>query len=96
MNLSEQQIGFVFVCTFRYALGRRTSAVTDCADLLVEHWENIPINMRNIIQDELERAFIADDNASSYKPLGDLCDRREWDRVRKLWNTDQSANLSEA
>ena len=100
MNLSKPQVDFVFVYTFRYCLGRRTSAPTDCADLLIEHWANISEGSRKIIQRELEQAFTEDDRAralgSSYKPLGDLCDRREWERVRKLWNADQSANLSEA
>jgi hypothetical protein len=92
MNLSEPQLGFVFICTFRYALGRRSSAVSDCVDLLVEHWNNIPINMRNIIQHELEQAFVKDDetreHGGGYKPLGDDCDRWQWERVRRIWDKD--------
>lgn len=83
---------FVVVATFRYCLGRQTYIVQECADWLTLHWPVIEQPVRNLIQRELEAAFVKDDAiraaagpGTGYKPLGWDCDRREWERVRSLW-----------
>lgn len=83
---------FVVVATFRYCLGRQTYIVQECADWLTLHWPVIEQPVRNLIQRELEAAFVKDDAiraaagpGTGYKPLGWDSDRREWERVRSLW-----------
>ena len=73
---------------FRYCLGRRTYIVGDCADWLVANWSRIGQPTRALIKRELDDEFGRDDAArlagDQIKPLGDDCDRREWERVRAL------------
>jgi hypothetical protein len=73
----------------RYCLGRRTYITGMAASWLIEHWPNIDTSAQKIIQRDVEDEFRLDDLAresgATYRPLGDDCDRREWERVRELW-----------
>lgn len=86
---------------FRYCLGRQTYIVSVCADWLVANWDRFPQNVRDVIQRDLEEEFERDDAArregnSLCKPLGWDCDRKEWERVRALWQSVAiSCNQSE-
>lgn len=78
---------------FRYCCGRQTYIVGACADWLVDNWAKFPKNVRDVIQRDLEETFTQDDEARkdlnlTYKPLGWDCDRKEWERVRALWNDE--------
>jgi hypothetical protein len=77
------------MATVRYCLGRMTYIVSDCADWLIEHWENIAENTREIIKRDIEEAFEQDDDdrekGREYKRLGHDADRQQWERVRQLW-----------
>lgn len=78
------------VAAVRYCLGRMTYIVGDCADWLIEQWPNIAPRAQAVIRRDVEEEFGRDDRARadgqlSWKPLGDDCDRREWERVRALW-----------
>lgn len=81
--------GLMAVAAFRYCLGRMTYIVGDCADWLIANWQNLPENVRKIIQRDTEEAFKRDDedreNGSEFKALGHDCDRAAWERVRALW-----------
>ena len=81
--------GLMATAAHRYCMGRMTYIVGYCADWLVSEWENLPENVRVIIQRDTEEEFARDDEArergDAYKPLGHDCDRREWERVRALW-----------
>jgi hypothetical protein len=70
-------------------MGRRTYVTADCADWLIEIWPGLKETARAVIRRDLEQAFVDDDEARArgdgYKPLGDSCDRAEWERVRRLW-----------
>jgi len=75
---------------FRYCCGRQTYIVGICAEWLVENWAKFPQNVRDAIQRDLEETFTRDDEErkdpnSTYRPLGWDCDRKEWERVRALW-----------
>ena len=78
------------VAAFRYCLGRRTGAVRECAEWLVNVWSILSPQNREVIQRDLEKAFEEDDVAraddSRLKPLGDNCDREDWEKVRALWS----------
>jgi hypothetical protein len=88
----EQAWGFndlMVVAAFRYCCGRQTYIVSVCANWLIEVWPMLSDHMRAVIKRDLEEEFVRDDQArasnESYKPLGWDCDRKEWERVRKLW-----------
>ena len=88
------------LCAVRYCLGRRTYVTWECANWLISTWAQIPERAKAIIKRDIEEEFARDDriramfpkggagslNAQpTYYPLGDDCDRKEWERVRKLW-----------
>jgi hypothetical protein len=91
--------GLMAIAAFRYCLGRRTYISGDCADWLVFMWNDFPPNIQSIIKRDLEEEFKRDDearaNGEQYKPLGDDCDRNEWERVRALYKnyTEQHLEL---
>jgi len=74
----------------RYYVGRRTYAVSEFCDLLIKNWAGLNKFTQDLIQRDLEIEFGRDDdarvNGHKYKPLGDDCDRREWERVKALWD----------
>ncbi len=82
--------GLMAMGAFRYCLGRMTYIVNECADWIISNWENFHPGTRVLIENELEEEFVKDDDMrleqSSYLPLGQDCDRRQWERVRALWN----------
>ena len=73
----------------RYYLGRMTYAVGSFCDLLIENWLNLHHSTRQIIKRDIETEFERDDEMrqqkSEFLPLGQDCDRAEWERVRRLW-----------
>lgn len=73
----------------RYYLGRMTYAVSNYCELLRREWPNLPERTRNLIQRDVEEEFVRDDNdraeGRQYKALGHDCDRKEWEKVRMLW-----------
>lgn len=75
---------------FRYCCGRQTYIVGICADWLIDNWARFPRTVRDVIQRDLEREFEKDDEARrdpnfTQGPLGWDCDRKDWERVRALW-----------
>lgn len=87
--LTEQQATTLWLGAFRYYVGRMTYAVSDFCDLLIANWAALPESTRKLIQRDLEEEFHRDDAArergSEHLPLGNDCDRRQWERVRLLW-----------
>lgn len=79
----------VWLGAFSYWCGRRTIAVGSFVEMLIAAWPNLSDRVHAGIQRDLEDAFAEDEKSradnSSYKPLGDDCDRALWERVRKLW-----------
>lgn len=92
--------GLMAMGAFRYCLGRMTYIVNECADWIISNWENFHPGTRVLIENELEEEFVKDDDMrleqssitddaharAFYLPLGQDCDRRQWERVRALWN----------
>lgn len=68
--------GLVAVCTFRYALGRRTYVVTHVADWLIANRDKLGQRNKDLIVREI-------DEQDQRWGLGDDCDRRDWLRVRE-------------
>lgn len=80
------------VAAVRYCLGRSSYIVGDCVDWLIEQWPSIEEGARGTIRRDIEEAFARDDNdraeGREHKALGWDCDRREWEKVRKLWSEE--------
>lgn len=63
-----------------------------CVEWLIWVWPDLNEDARSTIKRDIEEAFTEDDRdrerlngAIGYKRLGMDMDRREWERVRKLW-----------
>lgn len=83
--MNDKQLGMLWLCSFRYCLGRMTYIVGDFVEAAIAQWDSIPEEARQMIIKELQKAF-ADDNTSrqegrNYHPLGHDCDRAEWGRL---------------
>jgi hypothetical protein len=77
------------IAAFRYCLGRMTYIVGDCADWLIENWAAFDDETREIIKRDLEKEFARDDRDRTdgrARGFGMDMDRRQWERVRALWN----------
>lgn len=59
---------------FRYALGRRTSAPSEVADVLFRKWHELSTNMKTAIRKEIHDAISAG-------RAGEALDVRTWKRV---------------
>lgn len=80
------------VWAVRYCLGRMTYVVGSCVEWLIWVWPDLNEDARSIIKRDIEEAFAEDDRARAgepggYRRLGMDMDRREWERVRKLWSS---------
>jgi hypothetical protein len=78
--------------SFRYFLGRRTIAACQFARDLANAWDDLPSHVKGLIARELEEAFEKDDearepNSVNYRTLGEDCDRKSWEEVRKKYKT---------
>ena len=73
----------------RYCLGRRSYAVSECTEWLIENWPEIPENTRAIIRNDVEAEFERGMRCPGMKPLGDDMDRRKWFNVAELWRENK-------
>ena len=88
-----QMLGFDDVIlwhgAFNYYCGRSTMAVDSFIDDLVKNWPNLSEKTQFLIKRDLERDFIQDDEdrriKSRHNRLGHDCDRKNWEKVRRLW-----------
>lgn len=89
--MTPDQTTTLWLGAFRYYCGRQTYAVGNFCDLLREAWPTLPESTRFLIRRDLETEFAHDDRAregaEAYKPLGDDCDRQEWEKVRAIWKS---------
>jgi hypothetical protein len=77
--------GLMVTAAVRYCIGRRSYIVGDCVDWILANWRDWPENVRTIIQRDLEHEFERAAQNPDWNPLGDSCDKQEWEKVRKLW-----------
>jgi hypothetical protein len=79
----------VLIAATRYYIGRKTIATVEHARRLAEAWEDLPEHTREVIKRDLQKAFDRDDLAreqdQEYLPLGGICDRAAWEKVRNAW-----------
>lgn len=78
--------------SFRYFLGRMTIQTCHFAEQLAKVWTQIDERHRCLIREELEHAFVKDDEArnanSKWLPLGMDCDREAWEKVRSAYSNE--------
>lgn len=92
--------GVMAVSAVRYCLDRRTYIVSDCQEWLYEIWDKLPEKAKAIIRCDIEGAFRRDDedraNGKDYRDraLGSDCDRRCWEKVRKLWRNEGASTCA--
>jgi hypothetical protein len=80
LNEPEQQT--LFLQAFRYALGRRTYAVQDTADIIKKYWHQLDSKTQLLIGRDLNEAITKDTNlrndGANHRPLGMDMDRAVW------------------
>ena len=90
MNPAEQST--VYIGATRYYLGRMTYAVSDYCEHLRRVWPTLAEPVRNIIRRDVEETFKRDDEWPRSNalggPLGQACDRAQWEKVRALWSAE--------
>lgn len=72
---TDNDVGDLLFWSFRYALGRRTAAVTQVANRLIKYKRFLNDNDRTLILKEISESIESD-------RAGDDCDVVEWKRVR--------------
>lgn len=87
--MTDDDTSTLWIGAFRYYCGQRTYAVRSFCEMLRLAWAGLPEHAKDIIRRDLEEDFVADDAARAslyaFHPLGDDCDRAEWEKVRALW-----------
>lgn len=73
VNVPEE----ILFYAFRYALGRRTYAVSDVVDAILKQWPAITDKTINMMKKEIEEAI---DKGHA----GDFCDVQEWRKILEL------------
>lgn len=74
-NKNDEDVLFY---AFRYALGRRTGAVSFMVDRLKENWDNLPPTTKEQIQGEIRKYN------DLHGSLGGDCDIRAWQEILDL------------
>ena len=70
--VGRSELDCIAFYAFRYALGRKSMAVSAVADILIRHWKELKLTTRATIKEEIQLA-IKENRA------GDECDRTKWE-----------------
>lgn len=103
--MRPDQEELLWIAAFRYCLGRRTYIVGEFVALLLSQWQKLSHNARQVIGRDLLEAFARDDRLreleaetpdkrKSLSPLGDTCDRVDWDKVRRVVESSSTVEVS--
>jgi hypothetical protein len=89
---------FIVIAAMRYAIGRRSYAVSLVAEYIKRQWEKLSDNCRFCLKRDLEYEIDSADRGIKdgiYKedPLGHHCDRRTWVDLND-WMKDQKPDIS--
>jgi len=74
LEIEIQEFNTIILESFRYCLGRRSYAVSNCVDRILKYWKNITDNTKKLILKEIRTSI---DLGSA----GDECDIFEWEKV---------------
>jgi len=67
----------IAIYAFRYCLGRKTYAVSDCVDYLIKYWDYFSDIDKQLIHKEIKNAIF--DNK-----IGNDIDKQEWTKILNL------------
>lgn len=82
MNLEQQELDDILFYSFRYALGRRTHAVSTVGNAIIRHRGDISESVASAISLEIKAA-------EKEGRLGDQCDIDQWLNVYNTLNCDE-------
>lgn len=68
--MNNHELNTLFICAFRYALGRKTYIASDIADILAKYKSELNDSTKAIIKKEILR-----------NEFGSHCDTQTWDRL---------------
>ncbi len=68
----------ILIYAFRYALGRRTYAVSDVVEALIENWDSLDKYSKELIKKEIKL------HEKCYGNLGMECDKEQWYKILEL------------
>ena len=68
--MTNHDLNTLFICAFRYAIGRKTYIASDVADILAKYKSELTDTAKALIKKEIAR-----------NELGSDCDTQTWDRL---------------
>ena len=78
-NMPED-IEFIILGAFRYAMGRRSYIVSTTVDFIMRNIDLVPRGFRELMIDEITMG----ENGEFYYQLGDDCDKQQWLKLREF------------
>lgn len=94
ISVNHRTFQTLAIQSVRYCIGRMTYAVSDCADFIRQHWQDLSQNTKNVIIRDLDEGLeLHEDNVRDGREfcyLGHDCDYRTWKRLREWINTQPS------
>lgn len=78
-NMPED-IEFIILGAFRYAMGRRSYIVSTTVDFIMHNIDLVPRGFRELMIDEITMG----ENGEFYYQLGDDCDKQQWLKLREF------------
>ena len=77
IEISKTELIELLLFGFRYALGRRSAAVSSMSERLIKYWDLLPEFTREQIHIDIRHAI-------QHQISGDDCDVWEWEKVLAL------------
>lgn len=77
ITINTRTFQILLLESFRYCLGRKTGAVSDCVERLEQYWGEIPRDWQIQIQKDIVRAILTGQ-------AGMNMDVQEWEKILKL------------
>ena len=74
VEIEQKEVRDLLFYSFRYALGRRTYAVEDVADMIIKYWDMLSGNEQSCIIKEIEHSIVRDE-------YGMDMDLKSWQKV---------------
>ena len=79
-NDMPEDIEFIILGAFRYAMGRRSYIVSTTANFIMNNIDLVPRGFRDLMIDEITMG----ENGEFYYQLGDDCDKQQWLKLREF------------
>lgn len=87
--VDRHELGILLLQSLRYALGRRSTAPGETADMIKTYWQNIEPQFRGFLLRDLREEIERHERSPGLGVLGDSCDERTW-RDLLTWMLDEA------